>query len=709
MTSAHDLCSVVNAQDAVLSPRLGLKDEGPPLVAKSAWRRLAPLLLIVVGGITYANSLRGVFLFDDAYAIVDNVRIRNLWPLSPFLATERPLVELSLAINYAVGQLDVAGYHIFNIAVHIAAALTLYGLLRRTLSRAPVRPSFGETAAPIGFAVALLWLVHPLQTQGVTYVIQRGESMMGLFYLVTLYGFTRAVGSPHPVIWLLISVVCSALAMASKAVAVTIPVAVLLYDRCFITGDWRTIVRQRWGYYLVLCSTWGVLLACGIARQIVLPESTRTAIGFGYQGVSPLQYAMTQPEILLHYLRLSIWPESLCLDYAWPAARGLGQTVVPLTIVGLVAVVSFCTCLRGRWLGFMGSWFFLILLPTSSIIPIRDLAFEHRMYLPLASVICVCVIAIGCAGCALVVRMGGGRRAQQRLMGVLVAIAAAGLAARTVARNADYYDDLGMWRDVAAKQPHNARAQVNIGVLLERRKDVTGAVEAYQAALELDFEYTDAHYNMGVARLRLRQFDEAEREFQEVARLAPDDVPAHAQLAELKLRRGDLAGAVVNYREVLRVLPRDVRVRAALANVLARLEHWEEAAAELRRVVEFRPSDLVARINLGNCLGSLGRRSEAIEEYRQALRIDPTSGDGHFNLARALQQDGQTAGAIDEYRMTLRLNPSDHEARLGLGVALRSAGQTAEAEMEFRQVLTQDPNNATARKALTEIEAAGGR
>ena len=352
------------------------------------------LLVLVAGVLVYCNSFDGSFVFDDGPDIVDKEEIRRLWPIWGHLARgSRPLVDLSLAINYHIGQLDVWGYHAFNLVVHLLAGLTLFGVVRRTLLLEGLRSSFGRSAHWLALAVSLIWVVHPLQTESVTYVIQRAESMMGLFYLLTLYGVIRGSRSQWAWWWYAGAGVACALGMSSKPVMITAPFVVLLYDRIFLSRSFAAVLRRRWGLYAVLVASWLVLARSGIIQGVLNPDPRPPTVGLGYQGFSPMEYAFTQPGVILHYLRLSFWPHPLCLDYRWPVETAPLAIAAPaLVILALLALTVWALWRRPR-LAFLGAWFFLVLAPTSSIIPIQDVAFEHRMYLPLAGVVVLVVIA----------------------------------------------------------------------------------------------------------------------------------------------------------------------------------------------------------------------------------------------------------------------------------------------------------------------------
>ncbi len=217
-------------------------ESDPSGEALTANKPVAVVLIVIVALAVYANSFRGPFIFDDEQSILQNPSIRRLWPiwgpLNPpkggWPVQSRPIMNLSLALNYALFGLDVRGYHGFNLTIHVLGALLLYGIVRRTLSLPALRDRFGKVAAQLALAAALIWTVHPLQTESVTYVIQRTESIMGLFYLLTLYCVIRGACSARPVGWCLSAVVACALGMASKEVMVTAPVIVLLYDRSFL-------------------------------------------------------------------------------------------------------------------------------------------------------------------------------------------------------------------------------------------------------------------------------------------------------------------------------------------------------------------------------------------------------------------------------------------------------------------------------------------
>src|SRR5579885_1817006 len=283
----------------------------------------AGVMIVFAALAAYSNSFSGALVFDDTTAISQNPTIKHLGDaLAPPPAGTtggRPFLNLTFAVNYALSGLHLWSYHAFNLLVHALAGLVLFGILRRTLHRPALRRRFGATALPLALVATVIWVMHPLQTESVTYLSERAEELMGLFYLLTLYCFLRGTEDPEagdkapgrrfPAggLWLLVSVFSCLLGALSKEIIVTAPVLVLLYDRTFISGSWREPWRRRWIYYVALATTWLVLarLMSGLHER-----------GAGFNaGVRGWQYALTSCRSLALYLKLSLWPHPLVLDY----------------------------------------------------------------------------------------------------------------------------------------------------------------------------------------------------------------------------------------------------------------------------------------------------------------------------------------------------------------------------------------------------------
>jgi len=614
-------------------------------------------LLVIVGLLAYHNSFRDGFVFDDERYIVKNPRIQQLWPPWEIITeSSRPVVLLSLAANYALGGLNPWGYHLFNVAVHILAALTLYAVVRRTFATGVLPSDWDESAPWLAGMVSLIWLVHPLQTESVTYVIQRGESLMGLFYLLTLYCAIRGSGLSRSRWWQVGAVACCALGMATKPVMVTAPVVVLLYDRVFLARSWHAVVEQRWRLHAGLAATWltlPLLLANGSSEW-------KHSAGFGFGGMSSLQYALTQPGVILHYLRLAFWPRPLCFDYGWqygwPAAQSIGDALPALIVLGGLLVATAWAWRHKPALGFLGVCFFVLLAPTSSFVPVADLVVEHRMYLPLAAVVVVVIVGVFALERNLVRAGRNTRRMLEWVAGGTIVLL---LTALTIQRNRDYRSDLAIWQDTVAKCPDNPRAHHNLGMELGRAGRNREEVEQYIQALWLKPDYADAHYHLGAAAWEAGDRLVAIEHWQQTLRIKPDYVEAQCSLALALEQTGKVREAIGHYEQALRIKPDYAEALNNLAWLLATLAPAEGGDQARAVTLAQRACDLTGKRvapyldTLAAAYASAGRFSDAIATSQEAIELARSDGqpqtvreiEAHLALYRAKHPYHRSAGA----------------------------------------------------------------
>jgi Flp pilus assembly protein TadD len=567
------------------------------------------LLVAAILG-AYHNSFDGPFVFDDVPAITENPTIRQLWPLTEVIIPPRgegltvegrPVLNLSLAVNHAIGGTSVRGYHVFNAAVHVLAALTLFGVVRRTLLLPRMRDRFGEAALPLATVVALLWALHPLQTQSVTYVIQRAEALVGLFYLLTLYCFVRG--------WRLFAVVACLLGMATKEVMVSAPLMVLLFDRTFVAGSIGEAWRQRRRLHAALFATWLLLGA------LVVSTGTRGGTaGFGIN-VTPWAYALTQFEAVTRYLALSFWPQPLIFDYGVRWMQGAGD-VLPSAFVVLSLLAATIVAWR-RWpaVAWLALLFFAVLSPTSSIVPgNRQTLAEHRMYLPLAAVI----VLVTCGAYAIAPRA---RRIRVVVVPGLAAAIALGLL--TARRNVDYRSEVALYRDTALKRPGNGFARYNHGKALAEIGRHADALPEYEAALALMAQAPGIHYNLANSLVALGRKEEAVGRYEAALRAEPRYPRAHFNLGNVLVELGRKEQAVAHFTNAVTQDPELVEARANLGGVLLELGRLPEARAQLEQVLRKDANHVFALFNLGNVCLLEQRPAEAARLFERVIALRP--------------------------------------------------------------------------------------
>lgn len=630
----------------------GARSAGRPS-RRQTWLVLIP---VVVGVVAYAGSMSGPFIFDDTASISGNPYIHHLWPLSDILSAParstvagRPVVSLSLAINYALGGLDVRGYHAFNLAIHLLSAALLFGILRRTLCLSVFAARFDRSASWIATAVALLWVVHPLQTECVTYVIQRTELLMGFFYLLTLYCSIRGCQSRRGWLWFGAAVVACGLGMGSKEVMVSAPLVVLLYDRTFISGSFAASLRRRSGLYVALAATWGVL----VALMVSSPRGGTVGLDLGTDAMA---YLRTQAQVIVWYLRLCFWPSPLVLSYGWPIAQSWSEsTPQALLVLGLL-LASLWACWRRHWSGFLGVWFFCILAPTSSFIPIvTEVAAERRMYLPLASVV-VLIVMVGWSALKLLPSRASAGGWVPRLLDMGLVVSAAGLLGfATAQRNQDYRSSLTIWQDTVAKRPAYGRARSNLARALIQVGRYEEAVSHCREALRLEPANAVAHTALGFALDQLGRSDEAIDHFRTALRIDPNLYQAHNNLANTLLARRRYEEAFEHYRRALDIWPEYVPALVSFGYGLAETGRVGEAIAHYRKALRLDPGNSLCLNNLGNALAETGNLAEAVECYVKALKLAPDSLATHHKLAQTYEQMGRITDARAHYRQALSL------------------------------------------------------
>jgi len=731
--------------------------------AASSSRRtvaLAAGALVLAVFAAYAHSGSGPLVYDDKDAIAQNLTLRHLWPLSRVLAppgggltvSGRPALNLSLALNYAAGGLDVRGYHLTNILIHALAALALFGLVRRTLLLPSLRARWGAAALPVALTAAALWALHPLQTEAVTYIVQRAESMMGLCYLLTLYAFVRSLDAPAPRRWQALAVGACLVGMATKENMVSAPVLALLLDRAFAAGTFAEAWRRRRGFYAALAATW--LLLAGLLAST--GGNRGGSAGFGV-AISWWDYALTQFPALVQYLRLSFWPRPLVFEYGPFRIASLAQ-VAPQAffIVLLIGCIGWALG-RNTAIGWLGAAFLAILAPTSLMPGITQRIVEHRMYLSLAPLIVAVVAGV---------HLRGGRRGLAAL-GVL----AAGLGWLTWQRNTAYRSEIALWADTIAKvpgnagahaslgaalaeagrmdgairedeialrlepgyvatrnnyataliavgrvgeaiaqlheslrqDPDNAQAHLNLGTAFDIQKHTAAAIAQYEAALRSDPDFVAAHNNLGDALSRTGRTAAGIAHLEEALRLDPNLISAHYNLAAALARAGRLAEAQAQFEAGLRLRPDDADAHANWGNVLLVTGHAAEAEEEFATAARMQPDSAADHYNRGNALVAAGRLDEAVAEFAAALRLQPNLPDAEDNQGNALTMLHREAEALPHYEAALRLKPDHARAHNNYGLALARLGRLSEAEAQFAEAVRVAPDFQEARENLARV------
>lgn len=692
------------------------------------WRGwLAVLVLSLAALYAYIGTFSVPFVFDDLWSIPMNSSIRGfdtaLFPPNDEGQTVsgRPLLNLSFAVNHAISGREVWSYHVGNLLIHIAAGLTLFGLMRRIFWMPSLASRFGKAAVPLAFVISAIWMLHPLQTESVTYIVQRAESLMALFYLLTLYCFARSTSEGgRVVVWQTISVVCCLLGMASKEVMVSAPVIVLLLDRALVAGSFREAWARRKIYYGCLAATWVLLI------WLVAATGTRgNTAGLGLvkshtvADTSVWTYLLTQAKAIVIYLKLSVWPSGQIFDYGVTRVTSLGAVWAQGVCVLALAAGAIWLLVRRPVAGLVAFFFFAVLAPTSSFIPVAtEPIAEHRMYLALVSLV---------IGAALGSYHLLERRSKLLWRAASCAVICA-LAVATIQRNKTYGDELSLWGDTVRKVPDNMRANNNYANALTR--DAATCEESLRysrRAFEINPEFASAYNNYGYALSKLGHYNEALAYYDKalsykqsgmevmlsnrghalykLGRLAEaeSDYKASLQIRpdyeEALNNYGNILHATGRMDESLRYLDKALKLDPKFAsawnnrgNVFsAQGLDREEAMRCYKRAAELDPKLWEAQDNVGRYCMMLGRYDEAVPYFKAALGArPPDEAVSYYRLANALMLSNRQAESIPAYQKVVALRPDFHGAHHNLAVALSNAGKVEESLSHFQTALRLD-------------------
>jgi len=620
---------------------------------------------MLLGLLGYANSFNVPFQFDDIINISQDPVIKNLdyyWAPSKAEgftgAVQYPMLinryvgSLSFALNYKMHGLDVRGYHVVNLLIHLINAVLVYWLVNLIFSALGIGKSAEEKLTLVGqgqimaLFVSLLFVSHPIQTQAVTYIVQRFTSLATMFYLLSVIMYARfrlTVGweehegeensrRPSCYLYYLLSLVTAVLAMRTKEIAFTIPVIIVLFELIFFEGDYRKRV-------LGLCPI--------VLTMLVIPYSLFFVASYAgksweitklHTHMPRLDYFLTELRVLVTYIRLILFPVNQNLDYDYPISHSILDYRV-LAALGVLMTIWLSagyffyrfknTLPLSRVVFFGTAWFFVALSVESSFIPIVDVIFEHRVYLPSFGAFLV-IAALGA-----IVLEKCRQDWLQITAWVLMAVISLGLTTATYVRNKVWRDKMSLWQDVVEKSPNKARGHIALGQVWRHRGDIDKALKNFRKAVELKPD-SDSYAKIGL--------------------------------------------------------------------IYGEHDRWLEAEESFRVAVALDKNNDFTRANLALALTHLGRFEEAVREFKAALAINPNNAMTHNDLGIALGNWGKIDQAISELEEATRLEPNNEEFYCNLGMAFAKAGRTDDAVKELNKSLTINPDNIMARGLINEIK-----
>lgn len=633
---------------------------------------LAAICLAVI--ITYANSLNGPFVYDDLRAIIQNesIRIENLSPSSLSLAAftgasaRRPVAGLTLALNYYLGGYSVRGYHIVNTIIHILNGILVYFLClvlfrRFRISEIEGDPGFLSPLNAGAVFASLVFVLHPVQTQAVSYLIQRMASLSTMFYLLSFifYAAGRERSGRSRWIFLGASLVSWIMALGSKEIAAVLPAVVLAYE--WLRGRAEEGRKTRKVVFLISVA----VLAAAVPLFVFLGGDPLAKILDTYRGYdfTPGERLLTELRVVVFYMGLVALPlpSRLNLDHYFPVSKSFIDPLTTLfSLLILCAVLVFALAYRRKTplISFCILWFFINLAIESSVIGL-DLVFEHRLYLPMAGV------CVGLGWC--LVKALGRFRGKALIAGGIILVL---LAWGTISRNAVWQDEARLWQDVVTKNPHSYWAR----------------------------------NSLGMAYMRSGELSEAVSNFKEALKLKPDHIPTMINMSVAMAGQGNTGEAQRLLAKVLDFNPKDFEALYNLGLMLASDQRLEDAERYFQRAVEIRPWAHQANIAMGRLRLTQGRLDDAGRFAKKAVKADPRSAEGHLLLAGIYLRQGDLNKSLEEYQRAVELNPFDPSAQAAIGELLIRMGKTSEGLKHYMDALKLQPDEGLRRRIIEVLE-----
>lgn len=639
------------------------------------------MLILIIGVLIYSNTFNASFHFDDSASITENPAIKHIQNIRAVWGFHPPrfLTYLSFAINYHFRQLNVFGYHLINLLIHILASIIVYFLVLLTFETPAMKDSSLKRYQNItGLFSALLFLTHPIQTQAVTYIVQRAASLAALFYLPTLLLYVRFRLTKRPIYYIL-SFITAFLGIFTKEIFITIPLAILLYEVCFFEkGALLKKIKFIFPYLLVILLIPLIMSTSEVYNLGEAREITRLS-----EKIPRKDYLLTEFNVIPTYIRLLVFPINQNLDYDYPIYHSLNLPTI-LSLLFLLSILGFGIYLfkRKPLLSFGIFFFFLTLSVESSIFPIPDVIFEHRLYLPCFG---FCIFLS-----SLLMEIIRRKRPYIIFLSSIVIT----LSFLTYTRNLIWKDDITLWKDVVKKSPNKARAYNNLGLAYYRGGHSNEALACYRKAIEIRPNNEIAYNNIGIIYKEQDKLDEAIEYYEKALRIRPEYFRAHNNLGVIYDRLGQNEKAIQYYQKAIELEPDYAEACNNLGLTYDELGQHEKAIQYYRKAIELKPEFAEAYYNLGLTHGRLGQYEKAIQYYQNAIELGPGYVEAYNNLGTSYGRLGQYEKAIQYCQKAIELSPDFAKAYSNLGVTCGRLGQYEKAIQYYQKAIELEPDYA---------------
>ncbi|MFZ4544637.1 MAG: tetratricopeptide repeat protein [Saprospiraceae bacterium] len=652
------------------------------------------LAVLFLGIVLYLNSFAGSFHFDDEESVVANLAIRDLsnWKVLWSQYQSRFFAYLTFAINYHYGALNVWGYHMVNVLIHLINAALVYWITLQLFSTDSMKSNdIVRHKYAIALFVALLFVSHPLATQSVTYLVQRMASLAALFYMlsVALYLKGRLLSnSSIKYFYFTLAVVVGLMSFFTKENAFSLPVAIVMIEIVFFQKMILTIDLKDRRIWLLIGAIGSLFLVFFLRFSTSIFNPIPPAHGHTYT-VSSITYLLTQFSVILKYIQLLILPWQQNLDYDYPLSASFFEIKTMgsfLILCGLLFSAIYWYRAH-RLITFGILWFFIPIAIESSIIPIEDLIFEHRTYLPSLGFFIIFVYSIYTFVYP-----------KYRLLALAILLCSIGFnSIKTIERNAIWKDELTLWTDVAAKSPNKARPQVKLGGIYSNKNQWDKAIAHFSKAIEINPNFTEAYNNRGAVYWSQEKWDKAVGDYTKAIELNPKFSPAYFNRGISYTRLGLNDKALADLSSAVEINPQYAEAYYNRGLIKDRPGNWSEAAADYSLAISVDSNYSKAYYNRGICNGNLGNLDQSIADFTKTMELDPKNRNAVYNRANTFGMQNQWEKAINDYNSTIVMDSGYTAAYINRGVAFGKLGQWELALKDYTKAIQLEPNNSVAK------------
>ena len=656
------------------------------------WMYYAAFLIVVGTLLVYSNTFRVPFQFDDKqifeYNAISHIEAFGEISFWTHIA-QRQFSWLTLAINYHWSGANVFGYHVFNVMFHLITGWIIYILLIELLSLTSLASYKKIVEYKQYFALfgALLFLLHPMQTQAVTYIIQRMASLVALFYLLSVYWYIKArmkhinsgINGKTLLLYFL-TFVSFVFALFSKENAVTLPLSLLLTEFFFIRDQQGRIFKK----YLVICSS---SIAVLILSAILIRGLPRDA-----EDISRSTYLITEFNVIIRYILMLVLPIGQNVDHdIIPSVSIFGvKEIASLGMVLGLLYLGYYMFNKNRLISFGIFWFFLTLSVESTLIPIKDYMFEHRVYLPSFGFFIALIAGLFYLKDIRIWK----KTVPAAILVLILLIIPYGAAAYL--RNSIWKTELSLWTDSIKKSPQKGRPYNNRGLAFAKEEKFDLALNDFNKSIELSPNYVPAYYNRGIIFAKEKKYDKAIIDFNKAMDFESNDAKSYTNRGVIFMSKNKYDKALNDFNKAIELNPSYAPAYFNRGFVFAKQEQYNKALNDFNKAIEINPTYSDAYNKRGVNFINKKEYDKAIIDFNKAIELNATNAEAYFNRGLVFEKEEKSNLALNEYSKAIDLDPTYAEAFNSRGIFFMNAKMLGKALIDFEKAIQLKPDFAEA-------------